>query len=185
MKLLCFFISLQLSFILLAQSIKAGNKDSTNAAVSFVKAWEDDFLDIGLSLRKDSLHINEEAKKLLLDSQYRKSTYPAKYNWPRAIELMNKMDLKKAFYHIINLYRTDTMHKELALQTFVLYDSLVDMEKILVNSFYTYALTDPEISIIKNGKPAVVHPEILEAKLNTVEEMVEIIKLNRKPVAKE
>jgi hypothetical protein len=172
------------SYLLLAQEGKAANKDSANAAIAFVKAWEKDFLDIGMSLDKDSLHINEEAKKLLLDSQYRKSTYPATYNWRNAIELMNKMDLKKAFYHIINLYRTDTARREMALQTFVLYDSLVDMEKILVNSFYTYALTDPEICIFKNGKPVIVHPEILEAKLNTVREMIDIVKINRKPVAK-
>jgi hypothetical protein len=78
------------------------------------------------------------------------------------------MDLKKAFWHIINLYRTDTLHKELALQTFVVYDSLVDMQKILINTFYTYALTDPEVCVFKNGKPEIVHPDILEAKFNKV-----------------
>ncbi len=184
MKLLFLFICLHVSFLLLAQSNKASNKDSTNAAIAFVKAWEKDFLDIGMSLQKDSLHINEEAKKLLLDSEYRKSTYPATYNWQQAIALMNKMDLKKAFWHIINLYRTDTAHKELALQTFVLYDSLVDMEKILMNSFYTYSLTDPQVCVIKNGKPDIQHPDVLESKFGTVKEIIEIIKLNRKPVAK-
>lgn len=184
MRLLFCMLCLHLSILLCAQSSKVSNKDSTNAAIAFVKAWEKDFLDVGFLLGKDSLHINEEAKRLILDSQYRKRTYPVQYNWPEAIGLMNKMELKKAFYHLINLYRTDTVHKELALQTFVLYDSLVDMEKILVNSFYTYALTDPQISILKNGKPVVVHPEILEAKLETVKEMIEIIKYNRKQISK-
>jgi hypothetical protein len=184
MRLLFLFSCLHLSFLLLAQTEKASKKDSTNAAIAFVTAWEKDFLDIGISLQKDSLHINEETKKLLLDSQYRKSTYPAKYNWPQAIALMNKMDLKKAFWHIINLYRTDTAHRELALQTFVLYDSLVDMEKILTNSFYTYSKMDPQVCVVKNGKPDIQHPDIWESKLGTLKEIIEIIKLNRKPVAK-
>lgn len=183
-KLLFCMVCVHLSFSLCAQSAKVSNQDSTNAAIAFVNAWEKDFLDIGFSLDRDSLHLNEEAKRLLLDSQYRKRTYPVQYNWPEAIGLMNKMELKKAFYHLINLYRTDTVHKEMVLQTFVLYDSLVDMEKILVNSFYTYALTDPQISILKNGKPVVMHPEILEAILETVKEMIEIIKFNRKQISK-
>ena len=183
MRLLCLFIFLNSSFITWAQSDKATKKDSTEAAIAFVKAWEKDFLDMGMSLQKDSLHINEETKRLLLDSSYRKATYPANYNWPDAIALMKKMDLKKAFYHIINLYRTDTAHQELALQTFVLYDSLVDMEKILMNSFYTYSLLDPQVCVIKNGKPDIQHPDVLESKFATVKEIIEIVKLNRKPVA--
>lgn len=136
-----------------------------------------------MSVERDSFHVNEEVKRLLVDSEYRKSTYPVVYNWQHVLQLMNGMDLKKAFWHMINLYKTDPAHKELALQTFVKYDSLVDMEKILINSFYTYSFTDPEICVFKNGKPAIRRPDILEGKFNDVREIIEIVKFNRKPIS--
>ncbi|HEY9341884.1 MAG TPA: hypothetical protein VIQ23_09900, partial [Hanamia sp.] len=108
-------------------------------------------------------------------SEYRQTVYPEIYTWPVAIQTLKEMDLKKAFWHIINLYKTDTVHKELALQTFVVYDSLIDMQKILINTFYTYALTDPQVCVFKNGKPEIVHPDILEAKFNKVKEIVNYI----------
>ena len=168
-------IGLQLLHSNYLQAQLSVNMDTTHAAVKFLKNWEKDFLSAGLTINNDSLQLNEEEKKLIIDADYRRLTYPAVYNWKQAIELMNRMDLKKSFWHIMNLYGTDTAHKELALQTFVLYDSLVDMEKILVNSFYTYALTDPEIAIIKNGKPQIVHPDILETKFNKMKEIVNYI----------
>ena len=83
----------------------------------------------------------------------------------------------------MNLYQTDTAHKELILQTFVAYDRVVDMEKILVNSFYTYALTDPRICSFQNGKPEIKHPDVLETNFGTVKEIISIVKQNRKPVS--
>jgi hypothetical protein len=180
MRIVLTLICVHCTFFSFSQSKTSIGHDTSSAAVKFLKDWEKDFLDIGVSLGKDSFHINDEAKKLLVDSEYRRSTYPDTYSWPVAIQLMNKMDLKKAFWHIINLYRADTAHRELALQTFVLYDSLVDMEKILTNTFYTYALTDPQVCIFKSGKPSINRPDILESKLGTVKEITEIVKFNRK-----
>lgn len=175
LKLICLFTGLLLIRCNTVQAQLSVNSDSTHAAVKFLKNWEKDFLNAGLTINNDSLQLNEEEKKLILDSVYRRQTYPTKYNWPLAIQLLNKMDLKKSFWHIMNLYRTDTAHKELALQTFVVYDSLVDMEKILVNSFYTYALTDPEICSIKNEKPQIIHPDLLEIKFNKMKEIINYI----------
>jgi len=45
---------------------------------------------------------------MLKDSVYRKSVYPEVYTWPAAVGLMNRMELKKAFWYLINLYETDT-----------------------------------------------------------------------------
>ena len=175
LKLIFLFTGLLLIRCNTVQSQLSVNSDSTHAAVKFLRNWEKDFLNAGLTINNDSLQLNEEEKKLILDSVYRRQTYPTKYNWPLAIQLLNKMDLKKSFWHIMNLYRTDTAHKELALQTFVVYDSLVDMEKILVNSFYTYALTDPEICSIKNKRPQIIHPDLLEIKFNKMKEIINYI----------
>jgi hypothetical protein len=184
LTLLMIVVGLHVISLSVAQSTTSVKKDSTNAAATFLREWEKDLLDVGVSISKDSFHVNEEVRRLMLDSQYRQSTYPATYNWALAIELMNKMELKKAFWHMVKLYQTDTARKTLVLQTFVLYDSLVDMEKILTNSFYTYALTDPEVCVIKNGKPNVQRPDIVEKNLGTVKEIIQIVKINRKQTAK-
>ena len=150
-------------------------KDTASAGAAFLKNWQNNLFDGGFVMESDSLRLNDEAKRLLLDSQYRQSVYPVTYTWPQAIRTLKEMELKKAFWQIINLYKTDTAHKELALQTFVVYDSLIDMEKILVNTFYTYALTDPEVCVFTNGKPQIVHPDLLEAKFNKVREIIDYI----------
>jgi hypothetical protein len=54
------------------------------------------------------------------------------------------------------------------------------MDEVLVNTFYTYSFMDPEISVIKDGKPEIVRPDILEAKLANVKEMVAYIVKYRK-----
>ena len=173
-KMICGFVCMHIGLLSLAQHKLASGTD-TSAAAKFLNTWTKNLFDPGISVDGDSLHINEEAKKLILDSQYRKNTYPEKYNWPQAIQLLNNMDLKKAFWHMLNLYRTDTTHRTLVVQTFIIYDSVVDMEKLLVNSFYTYALTDPEVCVFKNGKPNIVRPDILEKKLNDVKEITAFI----------
>lgn len=153
----------------------------TASAIKYLKDWENDLFDEGFSLQKDSVHVSDETKRLFLDESYRKSTYPASYNWTQAIQILKSMELKKAFWHLQNLYRTDKQHKELILQTFVLYDSLVDMERILLNSFYTYAFADPEVCVVSEGKPMITHPDVLESKFANVKEIIGIVKLNRKP----
>jgi hypothetical protein len=182
-RLIGVFICLLIGLKPFAQLQVSPTGDTASAAVKFARNWEKELFDIGISVDKDSLHIDDEAKRLLTDPAYRQSTYPAVYNWPEAIQLLKGMELKKAFYHMINLYKTDTAHKIVALQTFVKYDSLVDMEKILTNSFYTYVMTDPEICVFKDGKPVIRRPDILEAKFKNLKEIIEIVKFNRTPVA--
>jgi hypothetical protein len=174
-RLTFIFIFLHIAVLSFAQTGVPVNKDTASAGAEFLKNWQNNLFDGGFAIENDSLQLNDEAKKLLLDSEYRRTVYPQTYNWPMAIQTLKQMDLKKAFWHIINLYKTDTLHKELALQTFVVYDSLIDMEKVLINTFYTYALTDPEVCVFKNRKPEIVRPDILVAKFNKVKEVVNYI----------
>jgi hypothetical protein len=185
-RLTIILIFLHVAILSFAQTAVPVSKDTSSAGAEYLKNWQNNLFDGGFAIENDSLQLNEEAKKLLLDADYRQTVYPDTYTWPVAIQTLKEMDLKKAFWHIINLYRTDTAHKELALQTFVVYDSLVDMEKILVNTFYTYALTDPEVCVFTNGKPEIVHPDILESKFNKMKEIVNYIDYYRstKAVAK-
>ena len=83
--------------------------------------------------------------------------------------------LKQAFWHFINLYPKNENNKELVVKYVIAYDKVFSMDEMLVNSFYTYGFLDPESSIISDGKPEVVHPDILEYKSANVKELVAYI----------
>ena len=60
----------------------------------------------------------------------------------------------------------------MVVKSVISYDSAFNMEEMLINTFYTYCFMDPKISVIKDGSPEIVHPDILEEKLNDVKEIV-------------
>ena len=84
---------------------------------------------------------------------------------------------------MLNLYQTDTVNRNMVVGTFILYDSLMDMDKIILNTFYTYAFTDPQSCRINNNKPDIFRPDILEQKLRITKEIVGYIWSNRKSKA--
>ncbi len=59
----------------------------------------------------------------------------------------------------------------MVLGTFALYDSLIDMDKALLGAYYTYAFPDPRVCRLKNGKPDIYRPDILEKGLATTREI--------------
>ncbi len=154
--------------------------DTSVQSVAYWQRWMTELNGLGVEKKNDSFYVKEEVVKLLRDSEYRKTVYPEVYNWPAAVALLNQMELKKAFWQMINLYQTDTAHRNVVVGTFVLYDSLMDMDKILLNTFYTYAFTDPEVCRIKNNKPDIYRPDLLEKKLRTTREIVNYIWMSRK-----
>lgn len=163
-----------------AQVSPAYRIDTTKASVAYWEKWMTDLNDMGVESRKDSFFVKPEVMKLLKDADYRQTVYPATYNWPQVVQLLNKMELKKAFWQMINLYQTDTVNRRVIIGTFVMYDSLLEMDKILLNTFYTYGLTDPEVCRVRNNKPDIYRPDILEQKLRVTREIVNYIWLNRK-----
>jgi hypothetical protein len=94
------------------------------------------------------------------------------YNWPQAVELVRTLELKKAFWHMLNIYETDADNRSYVLGAFVAYDSLMKMDKILLSTFYTYAFADPRVSRVKNNKPDIFRPDILERKLAILKEII-------------
>lgn len=154
--------------------------DTTQKSVEHWQKWLTDLNELGVEKKNDSFFVKQEVLLLLRDSDYRISVYPGAYSWQRVTELMNTMELKKAFWHLINLYQTDTSRRNMVVGTFVLYDSLMDMDKILVSTFYTYAFTDPQVCRIINGKPDIYRPDLLEKKLRTTREIINYIWMNRK-----
>jgi hypothetical protein len=154
--------------------------DSTKESREYWNKWLTDLYDMGVQSKDDSLQIKEEVIRLIKDTTYRNSTYPEKYKWKAVVPLLERMDLKKAFWHLINIYITDTASRKSVVGTLLLYDSLVQMDKILINSYYTYAFTDPQACRIRNNKPDIFRPDILEQKLQTTKEIIGYIYANRK-----
>lgn len=139
------------------------------------KYWEQYFnqlQEMGVESRNDSLIVRSEVIKLFADTLYRKMVYPEAYNWQEAVLLLREMELKRAFWHMLNLYETDTANRSLILGTFVAYDSVMKMDKILLSTYYTYAFADPRVSRIVNNKPDIFRPDILEHGLMRLKDIV-------------
>jgi hypothetical protein len=156
--------------------------DSTRESKLYWAKWLNGLYDMGVDQKKDSIYIKEEVQRLVKDSAYRNSIYPQKYDWPAVVTLMKSMELKKSFWHLINIYADDTTtrSRSIVLGTLVLYDSLVEMDKLLINSYYTYAFTDPRVCHIKNGKPDIFRPDLLEKNLAITKEIINNIRFYRK-----
>jgi hypothetical protein len=154
--------------------------DTSKASVEYWQNWMADLTDMGVEKKEDSFFVKKEVMKLMKDEAYRKSIYPKQYSWPAMLNLMNQMELKKAFWHLINLYQTDIPHRNIVLGTVIKYDSLMAMDKVLLSTYYTYAFTDPEVYRLTNSKPDIYRPDILEKKLRTTKEIVGYIWENRK-----
>jgi len=69
---------------------------------------------------------------------------------------------------LINLYERDSIFKEPVIEIFVNIDQVMDMEKILVSTFYTYAILDNLVCELVNNKPIILRPDIVENKLSQV-----------------
>lgn len=147
---------------------------------SLVLAWLEDLYDEGARLSGDSLTLGKEAIRLLTDAGYRQTIYPATYTWPVAVELIKRQDLKQAFWHLLNLYMTNEKSKDAVLKTFLTYDKLFKMDKILSNTFFTYMLADPQIGNFDKGQFTVTAPHIMEKKLNAVKEIMLVLDRYRK-----
>ena len=126
----------------------------------------------GIEIKGDSVIVSKEYTKVLNDEKYRSKVFPKTYTWEIALNYFKTQELKIDFWHLINLYPINDKNKDLVTKSFITYDKLFKMDEIIINTFYTYCFLDPEINIIKDGKPEVVRPDILEKKLSYVKEIV-------------
>lgn len=173
----CFFMCLISPGQTQLQQIKI---DTTVESEKFWSKWLSDLYEVGVVMEKDSIRINDEARLIIMDSNFRKLIYPEVYTWQTASFLLKKMELKKGFWYLINLYSEDTANKKLVIETLMTFDQLMDMEKIMVSTFYTYALLNPKTSNIKNGKSIIARPDLIEKQFGIVKEIIQYISYYRK-----
>jgi hypothetical protein len=148
------------------------SKISIKSNDTVIATWVKDLYEPGVKVEEDSIFMNEEAQKLMNDEIYRNLIYPKSYTWQTTLNLIQKQELKKAFWYFINLYLVSDQNKDLVIKSILTYDKLFKMDKVLVSTFYTYSLTDPEIGTIKEGKSNVTSPHIMEKKLQALKEML-------------
>lgn len=153
---------------------KATLPDSLQQTERSMSHWYKGLTEMGIEKNKDSFLVREEVVKLLKDPAYRQTVYRP-YSWTSINTLLQRMELRKAFWQMINLYQEDTASRRTLIGTVILYDSLIEMDKALLSSFYTYAFADPEICRLKNNKPEIFRPDLLEQKLRTTREIVSFI----------
>lgn len=151
------------------QALKPASTGSTNDSTLL---WLKDLNEAGIKVDGDSIFVSKESELLIKDDNYRKIMYPAVYTWPVAISFIQKQEIKKALWFFINLYLINDQNKELVVKSILMYDKVFKMDKVLVNSFYTYSLTDPEIGTIEEGHSKITAPHIMEKKLNALKAML-------------
>jgi hypothetical protein len=154
--------------------------DTSKQSKEYWTKWASDLLDMSVEQKKDSLYIRKDVLLSFKDPALRKSVYPDKYDWQGAIALMKGMELKKAFWQLINIYMEDSSSRSRVMGVFILYDSVLEMDKVLLNAFYTYAFADPRVSRIQNGKAEIIRPDLLEKHLEVTKEIINYIWYNRK-----
>lgn len=153
--------------------------DTSRASRAYWEAWHKDLYEASASLRNDTMRITPEVRRTATDEAYRRVLYPAKYTWPTTIGFIDQMELKKAFWYLINLYAADTVNRKLVLQSVFVYDQIMDMEKILTSTFYSYAPFEPTVCQFKQGRPVITRPDLLEKKMQSVKELVVYVRTYR------
>jgi hypothetical protein len=137
-------------------------------------AWLKDLYTHGVQQVGDSIFFNDETRRIVTDSAYRKLIYPQTYTWNIVQALLQRKILKPAIWHLINLYHMDQANHEMVLKVILPLDQTLEMDRVLLAAFYTYLPFDPEVYHIENGQTVYVkRPDIAEQKLLATRAMAE------------
>lgn len=113
----------------------------------------------GLNMDSSKITYDEEVKRIISDPVYRDSVYRQPYTWLDVRNTLQRNNIRLAFWQLINLYPTN---KEKVLKIALAYDQAIKGEKLVNAAFYTYAMLDPRITKIEEGKPNIYRPDIME-----------------------
>ncbi len=135
------------------------------------KKWLNTLTSKGVTSKNEEIVFDEEAIKLLKDKSYREKVY-REYTLYDVGLSFSEMDIKKAFWQIINIY---PQKKDTLIKYVFAFDEILPVDEILLASFYTYAFFDPNITKLDNGKPDVYRPDIFEEYFRRTKEIIFII----------
>ncbi|MFL2999969.1 MAG: hypothetical protein ACJZZ9_05865 [Cytophagales bacterium] len=135
------------------------------------KKWLNTLSSKGVTYKNEEIVFDEEAIKLLKDKSYREKVY-REYTLYDVGLSFSEMDIKKAFWQIINIYPEK---KDTLIQYVFAFEEILPVDEILLASFYTYAFFDPKITKLGNGKPDVYRPDIFEEYFRRTKEIIFVI----------
>lgn len=133
------------------------------------KEWLEETLKPGITMNGDTLSFSLEARRLMGDSLYRSKVYKKTYSFKDVQQSLVVMQLQKAFWQMIHLYPN---HKNEVIQYTMMYKDVIDVNKVVLGAFYTYAFFDPEITKIENNKPVITRPDLFEEKFRIAKEII-------------
>lgn len=164
-----------LAFCFLFSLTTANAQEANSMAETEILNWLEDLYEHGTQVVEDSVLLNEETIRILNDEDYRAMLYPEIYTWQTTMEFMERQELKKAFWFMLNLYMTSDKNKDLVVKSILTYDALFDMNQVMEATYKTYGILDPAIGEIVDGVSHVTAPHILEQKLLALKEIVAYI----------
>jgi len=135
------------------------------------KKWLNTLTSKGVTSKNEEIVFDEEAIKLLQDKSYREKVY-REYTLYDVGLSFSEMDIKKAFWQIINIY---PQKKDTLIKYVFAFDEILPVDEIMLASFYTYAFFDPNITKLDNGKPDVYRPDIFEEYFRRTKEIIFVI----------
>ena len=178
---LIFYILISSPLYVHSQNEKVYNLSDSADLVEFIseldrieienKKWLNTLTSKGVTSKNEEIVFDEEAIKLLQDKSYREKVY-REYTLYDVGLSFSEMDIKKAFWQIINIY---PQKKDTLIQYVFAFDEILPVDEILLASFYTYAFFDPNITKLDNGKPDVYRPDIFEEYFRRTKEIIFII----------
>ena len=178
---LIFYILISSPLYVHSQNEKVYNLSDSADLVEFIseldrieienKKWLNTLTSKGVTSKNEKIVFDEEAIKLLQDKSYREKVY-REYTLYDVGLSFSEMDIKKAFWQIINIY---PQKKDTLIQYVFAFDEILPVDEILLASFYTYAFFDPNITKLDNGKPDVYRPDIFEEYFRRTKEIIFVI----------
>ena len=146
------------------------------------KAWLDAQYEWNVITDGENITYNKESKKILSDTDYYSFIYPKTYTWSTTLILLKNKVIKQAVWYLINMqYLDKEKNSSHIMKTIITLDQALDMEKVLLSSYYSYIAFDPEVVTIENNKvKEYTRPDIAEKKLNSVEEIATLLMQYRK-----
>jgi len=178
---LIFYILISSPLYVHSQDEKIYNLSDSGDFVEFIgeldridienKKWLNTLSSKGVTYKNEEIVFDEEAIKLLKDKSYREKVYREYTLYDIGLSF-SEMDIKKAFWQIINIYPEK---KDTLIQYVFAFDEILPVDEILLASFYTYAFFDPKITKLGNGKPDVYRPDIFEEYFRRTKEIIFVI----------
>tara|TARA_Y200000002_G_scaffold78099_1_gene61506 strand:- start:944 stop:1519 length:576 start_codon:yes stop_codon:yes gene_type:complete len=178
---LIFYILISSPLYVHSQDEKIYNLSDSGDFVEFIgeldridienKKWLNTLSSKGVKYKNEEIVFDEEAIKLLKDKSYREKVYREYTLYDIGLSF-SEMDIKKAFWQIINIYPEK---KDTLIQYVFAFDEILPVDEILLASFYTYAFFDPKITKLGNGKPDVYRPDIFEEYFRRTKEIIFVI----------